>query len=262
VASARPQESEVAQRQLAGSWSPDAVARRLLSALAMMRLTGLISIVVALGGCLYWDTSQPKVCGVAAPNPASGTVASNNYLLDPSTLTCAQYGSTCDPDCGGCVGQPPTPPIPSWGSCYSGCQGLDQPTCEATASCRPTFNATYYFNPPGPGGGSAVADPYNGCYPTDTVQVTGGSCLGLDAYACSQHADCAAIYEVPACKTAPCPDVFVACEPETAPPGGCVFLTQPRCNIAPPTCPSGYLPTVANGCWAGGCIPTSLCPVP
>jgi hypothetical protein len=216
----------------------------------------LLTAAVSLGGCLYWDTSsQPTGCGVV-----QGGISTGTSLVDPATLLCESFNiPTCDPDCGGCppsVKAAPTVALPTWGSCSSTCRGLDESSCGATTGCRIARDASCFFAPPG----QACLDDFAGCYSTDQIRQPAGTCAGLDAYECSQHDDCAAIYDAPHCNTPGCTTTFVACAPEHAIAGSCTGGLS--CAQKPPLCPSGTVAGIANGCWTGVCIPQAACLYP
>ena len=81
------------------------------------------------------------------------------------------------------------------------------------------------------------------------------ACAGLDAWSCSTHNDCTALYEQVGAECAECAprDTFKACIPEKQAAGSCVGTTT--CDRAQPAFPVGTTAGIANGCYTGSCIP-------
>src|SRR5687768_2863858 len=85
-------------------------------------------------------------------------------LRNPNTLTCDDFGGgggTCNPECGPCplAEDSPVPPIPSWGTCFSACEGLDETTCGTREDCRIAKDAFCAIQ------GDCFTD-FLGCFPT------------------------------------------------------------------------------------------------
>jgi hypothetical protein len=160
--------------------------------LASLLLTYLTACTIYLGG-----DDEEQTCEV--PDPV------DILLIDPNTLSCMAFTSDCG--CGICDEEPGDglTAIPTWGSCDSGCNGLDELTCMETASCRAAHDWACYT-----GEGPCTAEvSYLGCFPVDTTGPISGACEGNDAYWCSMHDNCIALHD-----TSTGVNTFVRCEPE------------------------------------------------
>lgn len=202
-----------------------------------MRLACL-AVLASLSGCtLYFgddSTTGDDVC-YERKEPAQ-------VLRDPETGACSGVGGG-----GGCGGYL----APDWAACYGACDGLDQPSCEATAGCRailvdecPTCDALVLG--------------YAACWgmaPSGPIQ---GDCYGLDAQTCSEHDDCQAVHaqvEAPTgdggfvtgignfewCQPELSPTPFV-CGDVTCAAGQYCEVTHPGIPDAPVTYACGDLP--------------------
>lgn len=152
----------------------------------------LLAVLVLLSGCdLYWNSNGDDVCNGGG---WADDVAPANELRNPDTGECQYVGGGgygCDDPCGPCPaydtdGAPggAIAPNPDWGSCYSQCSQLDEATCIAASGCLASYNDV-------PGG--AV---FNGCFQTaPSGPLHTGTCIGLDAHACSQHDNCSIYYD-------------------------------------------------------------------
>jgi hypothetical protein len=156
---------------------------------------GLAVIAVLLCGCdLYFGGG-----GDDAPCAyGNGGAAEPAYyeVRDPQTGVCQGHGGGgggwCEDRCGPCPGPAATDAggagvgaIADWGSCYSQCSGLDQQACYATSGCYAAFLDD--ANTDGP-------PEFWGCWQTAPSGPIQGQCANLDAYSCSRHDDCIAIY--------------------------------------------------------------------
>jgi hypothetical protein len=109
-------------------------------------------------------------------------------LLDPSNLTCQDFGST---QCTQGAADQLAVPIPTWGLCASQCRSLDESACLGASGCRTVYDWACYT-----GDGPCTAEvAYAGCYPVDQSGPVQGSCDNLDAWSCSQHDDCIALHD-------------------------------------------------------------------
>ena len=177
---------------------------------------GLALIAVLLCGCdLYFGGGggDDDVCN------GGGTKAEPAYQLrNPYSGQCEYYGGGgyCDESCGPCPLL--TPPEPDWGMCYGACDGLDALTCKATPGC---FAASLDNN-------TATGRQYWGCWDTAPSGPVQGSCLNEDAYGCSRHDNCVAVYwsGIDTVETG-----FAACEPEQA-------IEPDACDVI--DCGAGY----------------------
>jgi hypothetical protein len=142
----------------------------------------LAVFVVALAGCdLYFNGDDDVMCGDIA-------VAPTQLYRDPYTGTCITIDTGYD--CNSCncpeLDTPPPGPRPDYGLCYSSCTDLDEGTCQATPGCYASYDQ--------PDGGPNSAT-YSGCWQTPISGPIQGSCQNLDAFSCSQHDDCAIVYD-------------------------------------------------------------------
>jgi hypothetical protein len=139
--------------------------------------------------------------------------------------------------------------LPDWASCESGCEWLAEGDCLAAAQCRGIY--TRSFLPDSDGDGEADCAPespdcgggqvYSECWGiAPSGPATGESCYGLDAYNCSRHNDCIALYDYVANPSGDDNLVlqFTSCEPEP-PTLGCYSDAE---------CPSGYDCTADTEC--------------
>lgn len=134
-------------------------------------------VAALLSGCTLWGggVADDVMCGAAPPGAPQ-------QLRDPQSGTCESFGD-------GCRGIP----LPDWAVCDGACEQLAEGPCLVTAGCRAVYTNAC---PPG-----QVCPPdslydFLGCWgtaPASTVE--GGGCDGLDAFGCSQHDDCAAVYD-------------------------------------------------------------------
>lgn len=183
----------------------------------MLRLACIVSLALASGACtLHFggDDTGDDACPPGEPEAPGAPLE----LRDPSTLQCQSFGGGgyCDERC-------PCPldeaadavPIPSWGYCYSPCEGLAQADCFAAAECRAVFDHGCWTND----SICPLETPFLGCYPVDqSGPIAGGGCDGLDAWSCSMHNDCIALHtEQCSGDTRDCWQQFIACDDEPAP---------------------------------------------
>src|SRR5437867_4449115 len=121
----------------------------------------LASIIVVAGCHMYMDTEP--VCDIGADGV---------MLVNPSTLTCEQFGSdSCNPACGPC-GEG-TKELPTWGKCTSPCRELDEANCGRAPACRVARDYVAYYTSSRP--------TFAGCWALDTVPESPVSCYRLDA---------------------------------------------------------------------------------
>jgi hypothetical protein len=157
-------------------------------------------------------------------DPSDTEPGPTHDLRNPETLECQSFTEyDCPPSCD--CAYPPSPTfdevaIPSWGACESACRTLGELDCMNAVECRTVYDYACYT-----GDGPCYAEQaYVGCYPIDQDgPIDAGECLGLDAYACSYHNDCAALHS-PLCNESGtfCWSQFVQCvsEDRAVPFGG------------------------------------------
>ena len=234
----------------------------------MLRLAS-VAALVSLSGCVLYFTGDdgPDKCDIDFAEPAIAPASIRN----PDTLACESYGRPpqCDPDCGPCPpyaegaprpgdGTADLAPLPSWGVCGSSCETLGENACSARSDCRVVKDAWCAI------AGDCLTD-FLGCFPTDMNIDADQACEGADAWQCSRNPACTAyhrsVYPSPAYRdAAPYARPFAFCADEGAFPGVC--HAQVACRAAPPPCPAGTTPGVANSCYTGVCIPNDLCEAP
>lgn len=173
---------------------------------------GLAVIAVLLCGCdLYFGGGGDDV--PCAYDYGGGAAEPAYYeVRDPQTGVCqgGGGGGWCEDGCGPCPGPAGgAGAIADWGSCYSLCSGLDEQSCFSTSGCYAA-----YLN-------DATTDgprEFWGCWQTAPSGPVQGSCADLDAYSCSRHDDCIAIYNgvVDGMDTAYPGTTFAACAAEPA----------------------------------------------
>lgn len=206
--------------------------------------------VVVLPGCMLFfdDGKRSPVCDLAEPASLPAP------LRDPEQLTCQQVGGGCDPACGPCAETADLAPLPSWGVCSSRCEFLDESACAADASCRVVKDARCAV------AGTCITD-FAGCFPVDNQPDPRLACASAkDGWTCSRSAACTALHVVDlVCPPdgSLCGRPFVLCIDEGKDVGRCGDPVA--CDRAPPSCPTGTTPGVANGCYTDACIPRALC---
>ena len=231
-----------------------------------MRSLIVASVVVLVPGCmLFFDGGgkRPDKCDLPVSEDTRGGDGAGIAplaLRDPDRLVCESFGGPmCDPDCGPCPaidlgGGAELAPIPSWGQCGSSCETLTEDACAASTECRVVRDARCAI------GANCITD-FVGCFPLDTAPDPSVNCFAArDGWECSRNAACTALHDTAqACPPSigDCPRPFGLCVPEGASPGRC--HEQAVCDSAGPSCPSGTIAGVANGCFTGACIPLSLC---
>jgi hypothetical protein len=193
----------------------------------------VLALIAPIAGCSFYfggdDTGDDCGSGDAEypGDPGPG-------LRNPDNGQCEYYGGG-----GGCE-YPPYDTAgfdesgaayePDWASCSSGCEGLDEATCLAAPQCRGT-----YLDSCGSDSSSDCAPDlyFNECWGVAPTGPVTGECYGLDAYGCSQHNDCAAVYV----RNSSGYLSFVTCQPETI--QGCYSDEE---------CPTGYECTADTDC--------------
>lgn len=225
-------------------------------------LVAAIVAATASGCTLYFGDDTGDDCqfdfGAADAEVAAG-------LRNPQTNQCDFFGGGG----GGCGDDTPAgaesdsfQPSPNdWAQCFTECEQLDETQCFAADRCR----ATYLQCPPG----ADCFRQFSGCVGiAPSGPATGEACQGLDAYGCSRHNDCVAIYG-----TTDLPNdgyegtgVFVGCDAEPTslgcfssnecPMGFECTVDQGECSPPPGCDPSGNCPDVCFG----HCVPSGgLC---
>lgn len=180
-------------------------------------MKALAALALLLAGCdLYFtgDDTGDDVCnydygGVGMAEPYQ-------ELRNPYTGQCEyQGGYGCDTPCGPCP-ETTGAPNPDWAVCYGMCSGLDEQSCKLTGGCYAAYLEKTDIDDAQP------TREFWGCWDTAPSGPVQGQCLGLDAYDCSRHDDCLAIYDGVS---------FFTCEPELVP-------EPPACDVI--DCGPGY----------------------
>ncbi len=235
----------------------------------MRRLVSSIAFAGLFAGCLlYPDGGEGKNPCMVGDRLAGDDVseAEPAPLRNPTDLTCQSFGGggECDPRCGPCplaTANADLAPLPSWGSCFSSCEGLSESSCAANDACRVVKDADCMIS-------LACETDYLGCFPTDNFQEPAADCFAIqDGESCSRSSGCTALHRNEPCgfvgegaSDAVCPRPFAMCVPEGRSPGRCAEPVT--CDAVGPDCRSGTVPGIENGCFTGACIPTELCGPP
>gem|GEM_PF-1335334 len=218
-------------------------------------MVAAIVAVTASGCSLYFgdDTGDDCQFGFGAEDQAAF-----GGVRNPQTNQCDFVGGGGG-GCGRDANDDDTfvPAPVDWAQCFTECEGLDESSCFAADRCR----ATYLQCPPG----SDCFREFAGCVGiAPSGPITGEACQGLDAYGCSQHNDCVAIYG-----TTDLPNdgyegtgVFIGCDAEPTtlgcfsdnecPAGFECSVNQGDCTT-PPGC--GADGSCDQACF-GRCVPT------
>jgi hypothetical protein len=224
----------------------------------MRYLASLAMLLMLAPGCfvIFDDgggSDGDGVCAFDQAEPASAIAPQRN----PETLTCESFGGGgCIPDCGPCPAiAEPTPPLPSWGFCFHGCESLAETDCAKDVNCRVVKDAACAIR------GNCITD-FLGCLPTDQSTRPDVDCFAArDGFTCSQSAACTAYHRGSANQRDEGPPqqvrAFATCAPEGKSPGSC--FAKVTCTRQAPACPVGSRAGVAEGCYTGGCIPLDVC---
>jgi hypothetical protein len=198
----------------------------------MRRLAVVVFLALSTAACTLHFGGDDTGDDACPPGPAAEPPGAGLDLRDPSTLECQSFGDyTCDPRCP-CAEldqNNDAVPIPSWGMCNSACEGLAESDCRLAGECRAIYDYACYTGD----GPCTLEVPYLGCYPVDqSGPVTGGTCLGLDAWSCSMHNDCIALHtEQCSGDTRDCWQQFIECGPELQPDPPCGVDPEPPCPL-------------------------------
>lgn len=223
----------------------------------MLRSLAVLALAaVPLGGCdLYFGGDDEPPCAYGAGGAVAPDVA--NGYRNPYSGQCEYYGGPyypCDDACGPCPAADVASPPYDYASCYSQCEGLTEDTCAGESGCYVAYL------------GDATKQEFLGCYATAPSGPVQGSCTNLDAYACSRHDNCSALYSPMGGQH------FIKCMEETTSSCECGpgYRCEQQCDanamcdqvcVSNQTCASvdcapGY--TCAQTCTNGVCGPTCL----
>jgi len=219
-----------------------------------MRL-GLACLILVTGCDLYFTDGDDDVCAFAELSPAE-------QLRNPDTGQCESFGwGGCDDPCTPCAAADIAPP-PDWGSCFAGCESLDETSCVGQSGCRAVYDAN-----------SDVDEParFLECWSIAPSGPALGGCENLDAYECSRHENCSAYYDdtngflqFASCKT----EAAQGCYSDEDCGGNAHCSTSDGDCLPPPGCgPGETCPAVCYGkCVSDGdvcsnvsCAPGSHC---
>ena len=113
----------------------------------MLRLACIVSLALASGACtLHFGGGDDGGDDSCPPTEADEAPGAPLELRDPSTLLCESFGGGgggyCDDRCPCALDDAESDPvpIPSWGYCYSPCDGLTEDTCRLASECRAVYN--------------------------------------------------------------------------------------------------------------------------
>lgn len=136
-----------------------------------------LAAVPLASGCLLYFGDGDDDCYFAEIAPALP-------LRNPDTGACEAHGGHhwCDGREAPAIGIA----LPDWGSCYSACEELDEGTCLVTSRCRVAYLQNPFTDGP---------PAFWGCWSVaPSGPARGGNCSSFDAYQCSRHDDCSAVY--------------------------------------------------------------------
>lgn len=147
----------------------------------------VVAFVMLLGGCDLYFGGGDDDCGEFVGDLKPDIIAAD--YRNPDTGQCEYFGGGgyCNDRCGPCP-QYDQPPLPDWGSCYSACEGLDENSCIGTAGCYASYLDPIRVPP------EQDITKFQGCWAIAPSGPAPGACSGLDAYACSRHDNCSAVY--------------------------------------------------------------------
>jgi hypothetical protein len=207
-------------------------------------------------GCQLYFSGDDDDDQCAQPLPGNGDAdypGAPAEARNPYTGVCTSQGGGGGGGGGGCGYEDTPAPRDAiwfdynWQACYSACDSLDENTCVLSDGCRPIYVDSIGFAT---------------CWPVAmNGPVRGGDCDAiLDAFECSQHDDCAAVYE-PQSACGPgedcagtVPGKFQRCTDE--PP-----VTDPGVCWSDMDCDAGFRCDQTNYCEPPpGCNPGQGCP--
>jgi len=221
-------------------------------------MRSLAVALLLLTGCNLYFSDDDDDCKYYA---AEDVIAAS--YRDPLTGECQDFsGPPCDNRCGPCPLYDPA--VPDWGSCYT-CEGLDEATCIDTPACFASYLDPARVPP------DQDITKFQGCWAMAPSGPAPGACSGLDAYECSRHDNCSAIYsEQLGPDDTAAGMTFQRCVPESN--GGlcegidcqmgshceeqCYPCDSPDGNGCPPICQAYCVPDT-NSC--GNCPPGHEC---
>lgn len=219
-----------------------------------MRCLAVLALV--LGGCdLYFGGDDEPPC--AYGTSGGGAAEPANGYRNPYSGQCEYYGGgyyPCDDSCGPCPQYDVASPPYDWATCYSQCEGLGEDSCSGTSGCYSAYL------------GEPSKYSFLGCFATaPSGPIQGGSCTGLDAYSCSRHDDCSALYSpmgsqhfiecMPEQSTCNCGPGY-HCEEQCDANAMCGQVCVSNLTCASVDCAPGY--TCAQVCNNGKCGPTCV----
>jgi hypothetical protein len=174
----------------------------------------------------------------------------------PETVVCQPVPSLRDPSTGlctddGCAGGGGGAPLVevSWAMCNSGCELLDEESCQAADGCRPAYLDAC------PNCDGIVLE-FAGCWGVAPTGPITGECANLDAMECSRHNDCAAVH-AGSCMSGTCdnlnPGAFQWCQAEPALAPACEELIGEAACEADASCEAIYAGSECTCDEAGNC---------
>jgi hypothetical protein len=188
---------------------------------------GLLVLCVLLSGCdLYFGGDDDPCEGISMGGGPRPTPPAQE-VRDPNTGVCTYQGydgTGCVNECGPCPLDDQPAIAVDWAACYGSCYDLDESTCFATSGCY----AAYVEDPAADG-----KRDFWGCWNTAPSGPVQGACDNLDAYGCSRHDNCIAVYTgtSDATNTAYEGTKFLRCLAEQNLPAHCTDNTQCGPNL-------------------------------
>jgi hypothetical protein len=159
-----------------------------LSTVALLALSASAGCTFYFGGDGDDDCAVPPVYEGSYRNPETGACEPGGGGWD--------YG--CGDDDDDYYGGPEPYPVedaaaPDMAVCYERCEGLSEDACITTDGCRATYQQDAFDCPPGALCPEALPV-FSECWGIAPSGPVYGACEGLDAWECSRHDDCIAVY--------------------------------------------------------------------
>lgn len=207
----------------------------------MLRVLLASLIPFFLSGC-YRALAVPEIFDATRPLCSELERGACQARADCAVAMC----TTCDdqPSFRGCFANgdatPSCPPL----SCLTCSDHKDASSCEEDSPRGCVVDICCGFR--------GCLDPNEPPPPCETACPS--PCADLEEASCSNGASCHALYEEDACDIFDCNFVqqFIRCA-EGAPNCG-----SAQCDRLPPRCATGFVPSVAAGCW-DGCVAETAC---
>ena len=147
-----------------------------------MRALWVTLALAPVAGCTLYLGGDDGGDDTCPPSDYGGDGIALGYR-NPQNGGCEYFGGGGGGGPCGYYDEPTAPP--DWATCPSQCEGLGESTCLEVDGCRGAYLAFVDSD-----------FQFLECWGTaPSGPIRGGSCVGLDAYGCSLHDDCAAVYD-------------------------------------------------------------------